>query len=289
MPTTSPATLLIADCGATSGKWALVDRATGCVRRFVTGPVNPAVYNPSHIAATLAEASGRLPMPPDAVAIYAAGAIGPGAQMLAREAAAAFGLRIEAVSVDTDLAGAATALFGTERGVACILGTGSNTCLWSGSSIERNMRPMGYILGDEGSGAALGASMLRMALRHRLDSPLAAAWAAAYPDLDYPSVVEAVYRRHEGSGYIASFVPFVAAHKDHPAIAAMIAATFRRFVEELSASYPEARELPVRFTGGVAHAFGQELKEVAASYGIMVDMIVRDPLDMLVGRLLGRL
>ncbi len=115
MPTTSPATLLIADCGATSGKWALVDRATGCARRFVTGPVNPAVYNPSHIAATLAEASGRLPMPPDAVAIYAAGAIGPGAQMLAREAAAAFGLRIEAVSVDTDLAGAATALFGTER------------------------------------------------------------------------------------------------------------------------------------------------------------------------------
>ncbi len=69
----------------------------------------------------------------------------------------------------------------------------------------------------------------------------------------------------------------------------MIAATFRRFVEELSASYPEAGELPVRFTGGVAHAFGQELKEVAASYGIMVDMIVRDPLDMLVGRLLGRL
>ena len=171
MPTTSPATLLIADCGATSGKWALVDRATGCARRFVTGPVNPAVYNPSHIAATLAEASGRLPMPPDAVAIYAAGAIGPGAQMLAREAAAAFGLPDRGSVGRYRSGGSRHGAFRNREGVACILGTGSNTCLWSGSSIERNMRPMGYILGDEGSGAALGASMLRMALRHRLDSP----------------------------------------------------------------------------------------------------------------------
>lgn len=123
--------------------------------------------------------------------------------------------------------------------------------------------------------------MLRMALRQRLDPTLAEAWAAAYPDLDYPSVVEAVYRRHEGSGYIASFVPFVAAHKDHPAIAAMIADTLRRFVAELAVSYPEAVELPVRFTGGVAHAFERELTEVAAAAGITVDMIAADPLTSL--------
>ncbi|MBD5345888.1 MAG: hypothetical protein HDR92_02000 [Bacteroides sp.] len=279
--------LLIADCGATSGKWALVDRSSGAVARFVTGPVNPSVYTREQIDAEILKVAGKCCVAPVEACIYAAGAIGEGCMQLARAVSEILGIPPQSVIVESDLTGAAKALLGTTRGVACILGTGSNSCLWSGYVIEKNMPPMGYILGDEGSGASIGAALLRGAIRSQFPRELMELWKSTYPELTYAEVVEKVYRQRCGSGYIASFVAFAAENISHPSIAGIVDDCFSRFIEAVTASYPEAVRLPLAFTGGVASVFESRLRRVASLYGLNISRISPDPLDLLVARSLA--
>lgn len=277
--------LLIADCGATSGKWAVVDRLSGAVSRFTTGPVNPSVYSPEQIDSQLAIAAGYVAgIPLGEVEMYVAGAVGEAAGILAARAAAAFSLDPGRVRVETDLTGACRGLLGDRRGIVCILGTGSNSSLWSGASIEINIPPMGYILGDEGSGAAIGAALLRQAIRALMPPELMEKWHDAYPGLSYPSLVEAVYREHKGSGYIASFASFAASNADHPYIHRLLRDIFARFFTEVVCAYKEVRALPLAFTGGVAATFSDILRETADDFGLMIESIEPDPLDRLIDR-----
>lgn len=276
--------LLIADCGATSGKWAYIDRASGSVVRFRTGPVNASLHNTKCIAAEMARAIEQCPEPPAVMCIYAAGAVGEGKSVLAGAAMAVSGLPPEDISVSDDLTGAALALLGGRAGIACILGTGSNSCLWDGRKIMRHIPPMGYILGDEGSGAALGAALLRAALRGLLPDDLMADWESTYPGLDYAAVVDAVYRRHEGSGYIASYVPFIQKHIERPAMQRLVMEELGRFIDNVVSAYPESRDTEPCYTGGIASVFEKQLREVSAERGIGVGIIAPDPLDLLIRR-----
>lgn len=280
---------LIADCGATSGKWAFIDPVAESVIRFSTGPLNMAVQDDGSIRAALTEARESCPSSPGAVRIYAAGVTGGYGESLADMVGGIFGLPQDRIAVDTDLAGAAEALLGSERGIACILGTGSNSCLWDGHRIVSNIRPMGYILGDEGSGAAIGAALLRSAVRGSMPPGLAGLWAEAYPSLTYPALVDEVYRRHAGSSYIASFVPFAARNISDPFMADLVSGCFDRFFTDVIALYPDARSLQAAFTGGVAAAFEAQLRAVAARRGINISLVAPDPLGLLVDRALGRL
>ena len=219
--------------------------------------------------------------------MYVAGAVGEAAGTLVARVAAAFSLDPGKVRVETDLTGACRALLGDRRGIACILGTGSNSCLWSGTTIEFNIPPMGYILGDEGSGAAIGAAMLRQAIRGLMPADLMASWHEAYPDLTYPALVEAVYREHKGSGYIASFASFAAANAEHPHIRRLLRDNFARFFSEVVCAYPEVRDLPLAFTGGVAATFSDVLSETAADFGLVIESIEASPLDRLIDRAVG--
>lgn len=276
--------LLIADCGATSGKWAYIDRTSGSVVRFRTGPVNASLHDTKCIAAEMTRAIEKCPAPPSDMCIYAAGAVGEGKAVLAGAAMAVSGLAPENIAVHDDLTGSARALLGDKAGIACILGTGSNSGLWNGREIIRHISPMGYILGDEGSGAALGASLLRAALRGLLPDDLMAQWECSYPGLDYASVVDAVYRRHEGSGYIASYVPFIQKHIERPAMQRIVMDELGRFIDNVVSAYPEAREVEPCYTGGIASTFETQLRQVSFERGIGVGIIAADPLDLLIQR-----
>lgn len=283
----SPSALLIADCGATSGKWAYIDRASGSTVRFTTGPVNASIHDLTRIASELVTAREQCPSPPSALLINAAGAVGDSIGRLQRLAAGIFGLGEECVKVQSDLAGTARALLGGNRGIACILGTGSNSCLWDGTAIVRNMPPMGYILGDEGSGAAIGAALLRKAIRRQFPAELMEAWDAAYPALTYTAVVEEVYRRNAGSTYTASFASFAGENIAHPDIAAVVDDAFDLFFAAIRASYPELDTLPASFTGGIASRFESRLRQAASRAGIMTGVIAADPMEMLIARILA--
>lgn len=277
---TSAPTLLLADCGASSGKWAYIDRATGRVVRFATGPVNAAVHTPEHIAECLDSARRQCPAPPAAVAIYAAGAVGEGLTRLRALAAKAFGTGDNALIVDTDLALAARALLGPQRGIACILGTGSNSCLWSGTAIAASMPPMGYILGDEGSGASMGRELLALVCKGLLDSDLHEAFASRYPDLDYPEIVRRTYREPGANRFLASFAPFLADNIRLHQAQSIVDGCFEAFISRFYR--PLGVDSPLGIVGSIASAFAPQLGAVAARGGVELLAPVQSPLQRLV-------
>lgn len=159
--------------------------------------------------------------------------------------------------VRSDLDAAARALFGDKPGVAVILGTGSNSCHYDGKNIVRQIKPLGYILGDEGSGASLGRALLRHIYRY--DPSLREVFEQE-TGLTYDMVLDKVYRRPGGNKFLASLVPFIARHiEDCPVLALIVSAEFSRLKEASLEIYPQ--DLQVGFVGGVAHAFEDILKQ----------------------------
>lgn len=263
--------ILIADSGSTQCTWLMADGDR--VVRVRTQGINALLHTPAQIRATLSE----LPPcgVPDRVFFYGAGC-GDGfpeaTRTLTAELATRFGTeRIEAAS---DLLGAARALFGGREGIACILGTGSNSGHYDGRRIVRNVPPLGYVLGDEGSGAALGRALLNgifkglIPLREEL---------LGRTGLSYEEVLRRVYREPFANRFLASLAPFVRSHLECPEVRQTVAECFGEFVAHNLVHYPEGLE--VSFVGGVAAAFEPLLRDVLNHYGLDAGMIAASPAE----------
>lgn len=189
-----------------------------------------------------------------AIRFYGAGVVSaPVAEKIRRALPAA-----PEVEVESDLLGAARSLLGHGRGVACILGTGSNTGLYDGSRIVSQVPPLGFILGDEGSGANLGRLLVRDLYRNRLDPGLRELFERE-TGLTYADVLDAVYRRPQANRFLASLVPFIRRHcntHDFPRLEAMVSNAFEGFFSEMAGTYGETR---IAITGGLAAAFADEI------------------------------
>ena len=186
-------------------------------------------------------------------------------------------LRKKEITVPTDLLGAARALFGRGEGVACILGTGSNSCWCRGGEIVENVPPLGYVLGDEGSGAAMGRNLVNGIFKGHI--PLREEFLAAH-GLTYEEIIRRVYREPYANRFLASFAPFVHAHLDCPEVRAMVAGTFADFAQRNLSRYPV--HLTVACIGGVAAAFEGLLREVLAQGGYRVGLIAASPAEGLI-------
>ena len=185
------------------------------------------------------------------------------------------------IYVGSDLEGAARALFGEGDGIACILGTGSNSCLWRGGSIEANVPPLGYILGDEGSGASLGRRLVRQALRGALGQRYRDELERDY-GVTREETLQRVYRSPGGNVWLASLVPFLGRHRNSQAVQRILAEEFGAFLDNNVALYNAAdMDMPVGFVGSVAHFFEVELRTAMAERGYRLARIVRSPIDAL--------
>lgn len=184
-------------------------------------------------------------------------------------------------TAQSDLAGAARSLFGSGKGIACILGTGSNSCFWDGLQITANVPPLGFILGDEGSGARLGARLLADALRGILAPLLSGEFLEEY-GVDKGSALENVYRRPGASAWLARFVPFLKKYEGHRDVQRILRESFTDFVERNVALYPEAHNYSVAFTGGVAYHFRAVLEDVCRERGYSISCITKDPMEGLI-------
>lgn len=185
--------------------------------------------------------------------------------------------------VGSDLLCAANALFPDKDGIACILGTGSNSGLWLNGEIVSNISPLGFILGDEGSGAALGKRLAADALRGMIAPELREELAADY-GLSKEAALEAVYRKPGGNVWLAALVPFLKKHIGHPDINHILIEEFSAFIVRNIDEYPDSRSYPLGFVGSVAYYFADILRSVAASMGYVVTDILRDPIDALARR-----
>jgi N-acetylglucosamine kinase-like BadF-type ATPase len=184
--------------------------------------------------------------------------------------------RAAAVTVDSDLMGAARALCGSSEGIACILGTGANSCLYDGHNITMHTPPMGYILGDEGSGADLGKRLLNLMYKGHLSAALRHDFEQQ-TGMGYADVIRRTYREPMAARFLASLSPFIHGHLDEPELMRMVGDSFRDFFRLHVAPYGR-RDLPVAFVGSIAHNYKALLAEAAGEEGFVLGRVMRQPL-----------
>ena len=184
------------------------------------------------------------------------------------------------IAVDSDMLGAARALCGRTEGVTCILGTGSNSCLYDGKNIVDQIPSLGFILGDEGSGAALGRRLISDCLKRQLPDTVCREFMERY-SLTKESIIESVYRKPLPNRYIAGFAPFVYEKRAVPEVHKMIIQCFQEFFTRNVINYHKPW-LPVHFVGSLAGSFAEELKETADSLGMTIGKIDASPMSGLV-------
>ena len=184
------------------------------------------------------------------------------------------------IAVDSDMLGAARALCGHAEGVACVLGTGSNSCLYNGKEIVDQVPSLGYILGDEGSSAALGRRLIGDCLKRQLPEAVSREFLERY-SLTKESIIESVYRKPLPNRFIAGFAPFVYDKRAVPEVHKMIIQCFSEFFTRNVINYHKPW-LPVHFVGSLAGSFAEELKETADSLGMTIGKIEASPMSGLV-------
>lgn len=274
--------ILIADAGSTKIDWCLVGPDGNESARFETRGINAAISTADKMTTIFLSAKEYLgdSLEPYEIFYYGAGCATP--EISHRVAACLREVWREAdCRVSTDMLGAARALLGDKKGIACILGTGSNSCLYDGKDIIANVPPLGFILGDEGSGAVLGRRLigdiykgiapdnLRRELNDAIGIPLS-------------EIIRRVYREPDANRFLASFVPFIKDNISNPHIIMMVSEEFDRFFMRNVALYEDARILPVNFIGSVAYNFQDLLKDSAARNGFNVGIIERMPMAGLI-------
>lgn len=273
--------ILIADSGGTKCHWAVVgDRG---VEVIPTRGINPVTMPPAEAAAVLCDE--LLPHLHGAdiceIHFYGAGCIAGAAATAELERTIREVFPTAETEVQSDMLGAARALCGHGRGIACILGTGSNSALYDGERLACNVPPLGYILGDEGGGACIGRMVVADAMKGLMPRRTV---EGLYEECgtSYTEIIENVYRRPNANRYLASFVPFAARHIGQPEVARCVDRAFESFVERNLLQYDGITSTPVHFTGGVAAVFENRLREVLGRYSIAVGRIEASPIGGMV-------
>jgi glucosamine kinase len=183
--------------------------------------------------------------------------------------------------IDHDLLGAARAVCGKAEGIACILGTGSNSCFYDGREVTDHIFSLGYFFGDEGSGAYMGKQLLTTYLHNELPGDLAVKFREAH-SLSNENILDAVYNKPAPSRFLASFSKFISDNRLHPFIDSLIRNNFRNFYNYQVICYPRYKDVPVNFVGSVAYHYQDILHEIGAESGITVGKIIQAPIDGLV-------
>ncbi len=275
--------ILIADCGSTKIDWCLLNNNKVEKQVFTLG-VNAVMLTEEEMRQRFAEQL----MPElsdyaasiDAVYFYGAGCL---AAEVCGNVARAIRANIPApvIEVYTDLLAAARALCGHKPGIACIMGTGSNSCLYDGSSIVANVSPLGFILGDEGSGAVLGRLFLGDVLKKQLPAEVCARFLDEY-NLDLLGIIKRVYKEPQPNRFLASVTPFISKNIAVPEIHELVLNSFRAFFRRNVKQYEAHRQLEVNFIGSIAYYFRDVLAEAAETEGCRIGNIVKSPMEGLI-------
>ena len=269
--------VLIADSGSTKTDWAFMGR------RVQTQGINPFHQDEDTIRRILKEE--LLPQLTSdirhltSILFYGSGVRPELEEKMQRLLQEAFP-QAEHVEAHGDLLGAARALCGNREGIACILGTGANSCLYDGERIVENTPPMGYILGDEGSGAVLGVRFLNALYKNRLSNEVKVAFET-YMEMSMAQVIDRVYRQPMANRWLASLSAFIHEQIGNPQIEQLVIDNFRDFIQRNIAPY-QRKDLPINAVGSIAFYYQQQLEKAVKEEGYTLGKIVRSPLDALV-------
>lgn len=272
--------LLLADSGSTKTDWCLIKdgKMVSCI---CTGGINPFYQTTEDIEHLLR--TELLPWlgndVPESVFFYGAGCASPEKNKDVSDAIVAV-LHVRDVEIGSDLLAAARALCGKEAGIACILGTGSNSCFYNGESIQDNVSPLGFVLGDEGSGAALGKRLVADCLKNQLPPDLLQAFWDTY-GLSRMEILNRVYKESFPNRFLASFAPFLLQQIAHPEVEMLVESGFRDFLCRNVKQY-DYLHYPVHFVGSIAFYFKSQLIKVAAEECISLGRFCKSPMEGLI-------
>ena len=272
--------ILIADSGSTKTDWCLLDEQ-GNRKSITTKGMNPYQQTGEQLSNEVATA--LVPQLPgteiDEVFFYGAGCIYD--KIAVMEKVLHEHLQIaKQCEVKSDMLAVARGLCGHEPGIACIMGTGSNSCFYDGKEIVKNVSSLGYILGDEGSGSVLGKLFISDLYKNQLGNELKEEFEKQY-GLDVGQVIDKVYRQPYPNRFLASFAPFIKQHLDHPSVYQLVLGSFLPNFRRNVMQY-ESDKYPVFFNGSIAWHFQEVLQEAAHQLGINIGEIVKSPMEGLV-------
>lgn len=278
--------ILIADSGSTKTEWNILSDQ-GLIKSLLTSGINPFYQDTENIAAILIEEFSSSHRKFDSICFYGAGCINPEKQEIVKRAL----LKVFSsndIFVGSDLLAATRALCQDQPGVACILGTGSNSCYYNGNEIVDQVSPLGFILGDEGSGAVLGKKLLSDVLKKQLSSFLTDAFFETY-HTNAAEILENVYKRPFPSRYLAGYTKFLSKNIQHPEIEQIVISGFQEFVTRNLLQYSKIKDVPVHFAGGVAFYFEPQLRKVIEQHNLHLGQIIQAPMDGLMTYHLNKL
>ncbi|MBX9852804.1 MAG: hypothetical protein K2X86_13755, partial [Cytophagaceae bacterium] len=272
----------IVESGSTKTQWQFIDKNK---KRYTNRTVgfNPFYQTPEDISKTLKkDLLPNLEFKDPIEKIYYYGA-GCEAEVNKAKVVEAFKMAMPGTKVFImhDLLAAAKALFGDKPGLACIAGTGSNTCYYDGKNVVENVHSLGLFLGDEGSGGYKGKLLLKQYIRKALSEKLMKAFEAEYPDRT-DTMLQKIYGGEMPSRYMASYAPFLVKHIAEPEIYKLVYQSFEELFDNCILRYKNAREVPIGFVGSISYYFKDILNKVAADKGLKISVIDPDPSEALV-------
>ena len=270
---------LIVDSGSTKTDWIII-AGDGSIKTFKTEGINPVVGSINIINKTITE--NFMPqiegIEIDRLSFYGAGCT-KNKKHLIEECLAKIFPKTE-IEVASDVLAAARALCGHKEGIACILGTGSNSCLFNGKDIVENISPLGYILGDEGSGAVLGRTFISDVLKGELPQDIRDNFFEE-THLTEELIIENVYSKPMPNRFLASFSPFLVQHLDEPVIRELVLNSFKKFLKRNVMQY-DYQHAPVHFIGSVAFYYRELLSEACKIMGVHLGTIIQSPMEGLI-------
>lgn len=273
--------ILIADSGSTKTDWVLIGNDGQVVGEVTTAGMNPFHQTNEELVSILKGMSLTNVYEEEKISLFFYGSgCTPEQIPRLRELLSQNLPNIWVCDVYSDLMGAAHALCGHQEGIACILGTGANSCLYDGKQIIQNTPALGYILGDEGSGAVLGRKFINALYKGRLPQGLREAFEQK-TGLTMSAVIQRVYREPQANRFLASLSLFIGMHLDVLEVRQLVVGNFREFLRHNVKPYGRP-ELPIGFVGSMAYHYESELREAAQLEGFVVGTVVKSPMSGLI-------
>lgn len=271
--------IVVVDSGATKADWKVIgDKENHIIHSMGLSPVfHSEDFMYQEIRKAFSEDTDTSLF--DQVFYYGTGCWDPGRKGIVERALRRVFVNAE-VMVEHDLLGAARAACGRAPGIACILGTGSNSCLFDGENITDNVTNLGYLLGDEGSGVFLGKMLIQSYFYRELPKDLIPAFEKFHPG-GRPTILDKTYGKEAPNVYLASFMPFFAEHREHFFIQKMLYNAFTQFIDRHARKYKDHTAIPVNFVGSVAYHFQHILKIVLEERSMHPGNFIQKPIDSL--------
>ncbi|MCU0442568.1 MAG: hypothetical protein MUE96_09230 [Bacteroidia bacterium] len=275
---------LIADSGSTKTHWVVLNNNEVVLEHHTQG-INPYYQNTEAIE-TLLRAELIPALSPNIcsalkqIFYYGAGCSSPSLCTIVENSLRSL-IDNADITVNHDLLAAARAGCGNQKGIAIILGTGSNSCLYNGTDIIANQPSLGFMLGDEGSGGYIGKQLLIHYLYRELPTDLAEAFSNTY-QLNKENILEHIYQKPMPNRFAASFTPFISKHLAHPYLQQLVSDAFDAFFKHHVSSYNQYQQYPLAAIGSIATVFEKQLRTTAKRYGVNISQIIKEPIQGLI-------